>query len=77
LLRFKEALKNNLLLLLQQLHTQFAYSKGNASATQQTQIRYESAVDAFKRALSEMQIVLDDETAGKFVEKTVTRYIYA
>lgn len=60
-----------------EMHTQFAYSKGNASATQQTQIRYESAVDAFKRALSEMQIVLDDETAGKFVEKTVTRYIYA
>ena len=40
-------------------------------------LSYASAVDAFKTALSEMQIVLDDETAGKFVERTVTRYIYA
>lgn len=41
------------------------------------QMRYNDAVNAFKEALSEMQIVLDDETAGKFVERTVTRYIYA
>ena len=41
------------------------------------QMKYDEAVDAFKEALSEMQIVLDDETAGKFIEKTVTRYVYA
>ena len=40
-------------------------------------LAYDEAVDAFKEALSEMQIVLDDETAGKFVERTVTSYIYA
>lgn len=43
--------------------------------------RYDSAainpVDAFKEALSEMKIELDDEVAGHFVEKTVTRIIYA
>ena len=40
-------------------------------------LSYDQAVNAFKDALSEMQIILDDETAGKFVERTVTRYIYA
>ena len=43
--------------------------------------RYDSAamnpVDAFKQALSQMKIELDDEVAGHFVEKTVTRIIYA
>lgn len=41
------------------------------------QLDYDETVNAFKEALSEMQIILDDETAGKFVEKTVTRIIYA
>ena len=36
----------------------------------------ESMVDAFKEALSDMKIELDDEVAGKFVEKTVARAIY-
>ena len=34
-------------------------------------------VNAFKSALSQMKIVLDDEGAGEFVERTVTRVIYA
>ena len=33
-------------------------------------------VDAFKSALSQMKIELDDEVAGKFVDKTVTNLIY-
>ena len=33
-------------------------------------------VSAFKTALSEMKIELDDEVAGKFVEQTVTRAVY-
>ena len=33
-------------------------------------------VFAFKQALSEMKIVLDDEVAGAFVDRTVTRAIY-
>lgn len=34
-------------------------------------------VGAFKQALSEMKIVLDDEVAGAFVDKTVTQLVYA
>ena len=34
-------------------------------------------VSAFKEALSEMKIILDDEVAGRFVETTVARAIYA
>ena len=34
-------------------------------------------VNAFKQALSEMKIELDDQVAGRFVDKTVTRLIYS
>jgi phage-related protein len=37
---------------------------------------YLGMVDAFKQALSEVRIELDDEVAGRFVDKTVTRLIY-
>ena len=37
---------------------------------------YYSMVDAFKQALSEMKIELDDEVAGHFVETTVANAIY-
>ena len=36
-----------------------------------------SMVQAFKQALSEVEVVLDDEVAGRFVDKTVTKLIYA
>lgn len=38
--------------------------------------RFNSMVSAFKQALSEMKIEMDDEEMGKFVDKTVTRLIY-
>lgn len=38
---------------------------------------YNDMVDAFKDALRQMKIELDDEVAGKFVEKTVARAIYS
>lgn len=38
--------------------------------------RFDSMVSAFKQALSEMKIEMDDEEMGKFVDKTVTRLIY-
>ena len=41
-----------------------------------SRINYNDAVDAFKDALSEMEIILDDERAGRFVEKTITNLIY-
>ena len=37
---------------------------------------YFNIVDAFKEALSEMKIELDDEVAGRFVENTITNAIY-
>lgn len=37
---------------------------------------YDNMLDAFKEALSDMKIELDDEVAGKFVERTVARAIY-
>ena len=36
----------------------------------------ENMVEAFKQALGEMKIELDDETVGGFVDKTVTQLIY-
>lgn len=38
---------------------------------------YNNMVNAFKTALSDMKIELDDEVAGRFIEKTVTRAIYS
>lgn len=38
---------------------------------------YNSMVEAFKDALSQMKIELDDEVAGKFVRNTVERAIYS
>ena len=37
---------------------------------------FDSMVSAFKQALSEMKIEMDDEEMGKFVDKTVTRLVY-
>lgn len=51
--------------------------RSQSAASAASAMQYDDAVEAFKDALSQMQIVLDDETAGKFVERTVTRYIYA
>jgi phage-related protein len=42
----------------------------------QTSLNQMDMVGAFKDALSQMKIELDDEVAGKFVEKTVARAIY-
>lgn len=53
---------------------------GSATQTAKRVSAVESSgnmVDAFKEALSEMKIVLDDEVAGRFVEDTVARAIYA
>lgn len=37
---------------------------------------YDSMVEAFKNALSQVKIVMDDEEMGHFVDKTVTKLIY-
>ena len=38
---------------------------------------FDSMVSAFKQALSEMKIEMDGDEMGKFVDKTVTRLVYA
>lgn len=42
-----------------------------------TESGYNGLVDAFKQALSEMKIEMDGDEMGKFVDKTVTRLVYA
>ena len=49
----------------------------NVDGAIQSASGYDSMVSAFKSALSQMKIELDDEVAGRFVERTVTRVIYA
>lgn len=52
---------------------QIAYRGYSAAGT----VANPSVVDAFIEALGRVHIVLDDEVAGKFVERTVTNAIYA
>lgn len=52
---------------------QVAYSGYSAAGT----VANSSVVDAVIEALGRVHIVLDDEVAGKFVERTVTNAIYA
>lgn len=52
--------------------TDLNVGSGSASGSS----NYSNMVDAFKQALSEMKIELDDEVAGRFVETTVANAIY-
>lgn len=53
------------------------------NASQGLQTAYDSGMDtdrmvsAFKEALSQMKIELDDDEVGRFVDRTVTRLVYA
>lgn len=47
------------------------------SSTSSAENKYYSTVEAFKEALSEMKIEMDDTEMGKFVDKTVSRTIYS
>ena len=46
-----------------------------AVASQSTNNQY-SLISAFKEALGQMEVVMDDEQMGKFVDKTVTQLVY-
>lgn len=48
----------------------------NRSIATSNQYTYTDTVDAFKDALGQMQITLDDEQVGRFVNKTVANAIY-
>lgn len=54
-----------------------AASVNGSTASNMSNSSYYGLVDAFKEALSQMKIELDDEVAGRFVENTVARVIYA
>lgn len=49
----------------------------SGSSGSMTTSNYYELVDAFKEALGEMKIELDDENMGKFIDKTVARTIYS
>jgi hypothetical protein len=50
----------------------------NLSVPTQNEVNtFDSMVTAFKDALSEMKIEMDDEEMGKFVDKTVTQLVYS
>ena len=55
--------------------------EGSISESAANEARYGASypyiVDAFKYALSQMKVVMDDEEMGRFVERTVTNAIYA
>ena len=58
------------------LSTSFRASMAGASA-EAAQMEQRSLISAFKQALSEMKIEMDDYEMGKFIDKTVTRAIYS
>ena len=51
-------------------------TRNGVNSPESTTDNFSSMVIAFKTALSEMTVEMDDETMGKFVEKTVARAIY-
>ena len=53
------------------------YNNLETSWSGSNDLSFKEMVKAFKTALGEMQIELDDEPMGKFVEKTVTEAIYS
>lgn len=50
---------------------------GSGLANIQAKERYDSLVNSFKQALSEMKVEMDSETMGKFVSMTVSNDIYS
>ena len=54
-----------------------SYNGLNTSSNIDYKDNYNSLVESFKQALSEMKIELDDENMGKFIDKTVARTIYS
>lgn len=66
-------------ILANQLQDSFLASsqRQNVQAERQTQTEYNMLVNSFKQALSEMTVEMDDETMGRFVERTVANAIYS
>lgn len=63
---------------MRQLNNQIQTSiNPTINPTVKNELNYDVLINAFKDALSEMKVELDDEVAGSFVEKTVSRKIYS
>ena len=48
----------------------------NVQSAMRVQDEFNSLTNSFKQALSEMKVVMDEETFGKFVDRTVSDAIY-
>ena len=48
----------------------------SSQITREENVRYTEMLTAFKDALGQMKVILDDEEMGKFIEKTVADAIY-
>lgn len=62
--------------LAKALAVPLANATQSVASANQSQNSYNDTVEAFKDALGQMKIVLDDEEMGSFVEKTVADAIY-
>lgn len=49
----------------------------DSSNSNMNYLSFDTIVEAFKEALQEVKIEIDDDVAGSFVEKTVTRLVYS
>lgn len=74
---FEDEMKNVTQEMQNAIPTSFDTSiNSNTSSDGSSIFSYDTMLNAFKEALSDMKIELDDEVAGKFVERTVARAIY-
>lgn len=51
-------------------------NSSNVQSAMRMQDEFDSLTNSFKQALSEMKVVMDEETFGKFVDRTVSDAIY-
>ena len=51
-------------------------NSSNVQSAMRSQAEFNSLTNSFKQALSEMKVVMDEETFGKFVDRTVSDSIY-
>lgn len=70
---FSDEMKNVSQEMAEAIPTDFDVKASLSGSAQQNTV---DIVSAFKQALSEVKIVIDDEVAGTFVDRTVSRLIY-
>ena len=73
---FEDEMKNVTKQMQDSLPTSFETTVSTGTMAQANSTRFEDMVSAFKEALSQVKIEMDDEEMGKFVDKTVTNLVY-